>query len=186
MECRIRTLACLALIAAAGLIATSGGARPQRDAHSPWSGCCGVKPWSQGRGDRIGQSVTGSSMLRNQAAILEGVPDAYADLRNPLPRTRATIERGAGVYARSCAQCHGDTGLGDGSAGRALAHPPANLAWLSRMPTSLWDPFMYWTIAEGGALLHTAMPSFKASLSERDSWAVIAYIQARVPRRKPR
>jgi mono/diheme cytochrome c family protein len=134
----------------------------------------------------MGQGVTGSSMLRNQAVILEGVPDAYAGLRNPLPRTRATIERGAAVYARSCAACHGDTGLGDGPAGRALAHPPANLAWLSRMPVRLWDPFMYWTIADGGAILHTAMPSFKASLSEKDSWAVIAYIQARLPRRKSR
>ena len=134
----------------------------------------------------MGQGVTGSSMLRNQAVMMEGVPDAYAAFRNPLLRTRATIERGARVYARSCAACHGDTGLGDGPAGRALSHPPANLAWLSRMPASLWDPFMYWTITEGGALLHTAMPSFKDSLSKGDRWAVIAYIQARLPRSKSR
>ena len=54
------------------------------------------------------------------------------------------------------------------------------------MPASLWDPFMYWTISEGGALLHTAMPSFKDSLSKGDRWAVIAYIQARLPRSKSR
>jgi mono/diheme cytochrome c family protein len=179
-------LALAVSLAAAGLVASSGGAQPRRHAHSPWSECCGVKPWNQGRGDKIGQGVTGSSLLRNQAVMLEGVPDAYAGLRNPLPRTRATIARGAGVYARSCAACHGDTGLGDGPAGRALAHPPANLAWLSRMPVRLWDPFMIWTISEGGALLHTAMPGFEASLSEDDRWAVIAYIQARLPRRKSR
>jgi mono/diheme cytochrome c family protein len=45
---------------------------------------------------------------------------------------------------------------------------------------------MYWTVAEGGAPLHAAMPSFKDTLSKDDSWAVIAYIQARLPRSKSR
>jgi len=41
---------------------------------------------------------------------------------------------------------------------------------------------MAWTVAEGGA----AMPSFKQSLSETDRWAVIAYIQARLPAGPPK
>ena len=175
-----RALALIISIAAAGLTATSG------QSHDPplWSGCCGVKPWGQRGGAASGQPVTGSSLLRNQAILLEGIPEPYAALRNPLPKTKATIERGAGVYARYCASCHGATGLGDGPAGRAMAHPPANLAWLSRMPVKLWDGFMAWTVAEGGGILHSDMPSFKQTLSDDDRWAVIAYIQARLPRRK--
>jgi mono/diheme cytochrome c family protein len=130
--------------------------------------------------------VTGSSLIRNQAVMMEGVPEPYAALRNPLPRTKATIERGASVYARYCASCHGTTGLGDGPAGRTMSHPPANLAWLSRMPIKLWDGFMYWTLAEGGGILHSDMPRFNDTLSEDDLWAVIGYIQARLPRSKPR
>jgi hypothetical protein len=38
--------------------------------------------------------------------------------------------------------CHGDTGRGDGNAGRNLSPPPGNLAWLSQMPVARWDPFM--------------------------------------------
>ena len=133
------------------------------------------------------RGVAGStSMWRKHTAMMGGVPAPYAGLRNPLPRTSATVERGAKVYANSCASCHGDTGLGDGPAGRTLSPPPANLAWLSRMPMSRWDPFMYWTVSEGGAPIGTAMPSFKESLSKGDRWAVIAYIQARLPRSKSR
>ena len=125
-------------------------------------------------------------MLRNQAVMLEGVPERYADLHNPLPKTRATIARGASLYARHCAGCHGPTGLGDGPAGHAMSHPPANLAWLLRLPIRLRDAFMYWTIAEGGGILRSDMPRFDETLSEEDRWAVIAYIQARLPRINPR
>jgi mono/diheme cytochrome c family protein len=51
------------------------------------------------------------------------------------------------------------------------------------MPMAQWDPFMYWTIAEGGAQFGTAMPAFKSVLSENDIWVVTAYIQARLPQR---
>ena len=75
------------------------------------------------------------------------------------------------------------TGQGDGEAGKNLSPPPGNLAWLSQMPMVRWDPFMYWTIAEGGAAFGTAMPAFKGALTENDIWAVTAYIQARLPER---
>ncbi len=42
---------------------------------------------------------------------------------------------------------------------------------------------MYWTVAEGGAPLGTAMPSFKDSLSKQEILEVIAYIQARLPQK---
>ena len=51
------------------------------------------------------------------------------------------------------------------------------------MPMAQWDSFMYWTIAEGGAQFGSAMPAFKDALSKDDIWAVIAYIQARLPQK---
>lgn len=150
---------------------------------APWWSCCGVKPWNQGR--RAIDALRAADGIRNRSAMVVGIPPSFGGLRNPLPRTSATLARGADVYDHYCATCHGVTGLGDGRSGRALAVPPANLAMLSRMPISRWDPFMYWTVTEGGAPLHTAMPAFKNSLSAEDSWAVIAYIQARLPRIKP-
>jgi mono/diheme cytochrome c family protein len=87
------------------------------------------------------------------------------------------------VYDSNCASCHGPNGAGDGEAGKGLNPPRGNLVWLSQMPMVEWDPFMYWTVAEGGAQFGTAMPAFKDTLSKDDIWAVVAYIQAQMPRR---
>ena len=133
-------------------------------------------------GAMVSEHAARAGMARNEAAMAGKVPAGYAGVRNPLPKTAATIERGARVYARHCASCHGATGLGDGPDGLALSPRPASLAWLSRMPIIRWDPFMYWTVAEGGAAFDTAMPAFRRKLSRDDRWAAIAYIQARLPR----
>jgi mono/diheme cytochrome c family protein len=133
-------------------------------------------------GGMIGSSY--GSMRRHHTAMTGTVPAPYTHFSNPLPRTRATVERGGAVYAENCASCHGQTGLGNGPVARSLSPPPANLAWLSRMPMARWDPYMYWTIAEGGAPFGTGMPSFKGRLSKDDTWSVIAYIQARLPASK--
>jgi mono/diheme cytochrome c family protein len=136
-------------------------------------------------GQGFGGGMMGGSMARNHTAMMGGLPKAYAQLRNPLPVTRATLERGEGIYAANCASCHGATGYGDGPAARELNPPPANLAWLSRMPMGRWDAFMYWTVAEGGAPFGTGMPAFKSALPSKDIWAAVAYIQARLPASSP-
>lgn len=169
---------------------SAAGAQPGSQS-SPWRGCCGVTPWSGGghagmmgggmMGHGHGGGMMGSSAARNRVAMSGGVPAPYRNVSNPLPRTAATIERGAAVYSANCASCHGATGLGDGPAAQELSPRPANLAWLSQMPMSRWDPFMYWTIAEGGSQFSTAMPGFKGSLSKDEIWAVTAYIQAHLP-----
>jgi mono/diheme cytochrome c family protein len=111
------------------------------------------------------------SMPRHHAAMMSGIPAPYNALRNPLPRTRESVERGEVVYDNNCASCHGATGAGDGEAGRGLDPPPGNLAWLAQMPMVRRDPFIYWTIAEGGSQFVSAMPAFKRTLSKDDIWA---------------
>lgn len=180
-----------AVVLSAASVISPAGSQPKPPHASPWTGCCGATSWPQGgmmgRGGMMGgRGMMGGSMARHHAAMMSGVPGDYASARNPLPQTPATVERGAKVYAANCASCHGPQGYGDGPAASGLNPRPANLAWLSRMPMSRWDPFMYWTVSEGGAPFGTAMPSFKTSLSEADRWAAIAYIQASLPPVKPR
>lgn len=203
----MRMLAIAGLVLALG-VATVGGAaadaQPQAQTPQAWPGCCGATPWPQGpgmmgghggmmgghgsgmMGRGMGGGMMGPGSVRDHAAMMGGVPAPYAGRSNPLPRTSATVERGAEVYAANCASCHGPTGFGDGPAGLTLSPRPANLAWLSRMPMSNWDPFMFWTVSEGGSQFGSAMPSFKDSLSDQDRWAVIAYVQAHLPRVKAR
>jgi mono/diheme cytochrome c family protein len=133
------------------------------------------------RSGAMGGGMMGGSAARNHAAMMGGLPAPYANLTNPLPQAAETVERGAKVYADNCASCHGPAGYGDGPAASKLNPRPADLAWLSRMPMSRWDPFMFWTVSEGGAPVGSAMPSFKDSLSVTDRWAVVGYIQAHLP-----
>ncbi|MDE2623660.1 MAG: cytochrome c [Betaproteobacteria bacterium] len=147
-------------------------------------GCGGMMG---GRGGMMGGWQRGPDwrgpgpMPRHHVAMMWGIPAPYTSMTNPLPRTQATLERGAAVYTANCAACHGTEGLGDGPAGRNPSPPPGNLAWLSNMPMSRWDAFMYWTIAEGGSQFDTAMPAFKDSLSKDQIWEVSAYVQAHLP-----
>ncbi len=178
-----------ALLILAVVLARTEPANAQPQPRAAWQGCCGVTPWPYaggtmggGRMGMIGGGrMMGGSMARNHAAMMGGVPAPYTHLTNPLPRTAATIERGAKVYAENCASCHGPSGYGDGPAASNLNPRPANLAWLSRMAMSRWDPFMFWTVSEGGVPVGSAMPSFKTSVSVADRWAVIGYIQAHLP-----
>ncbi len=89
-----------------------------------------------------------------------------------IPVTTPSLTRGAEVYNRECAACHGSRGRGDGPAGRALTPAPANLA----DHASLADvtPLAFYqrvTIGVAG----TAMPAYESRLSAEDRWAVAAY-----------
>ena len=179
---------CLVTLISGTLASSAMSQQPQVPAQSPWNGCCGVSQWPMGPG-MMGRGMMGRGMMgggmgfmaRRHQAMMSGIPAPYSTMSNPLPVARETIDRGAKVYAQRCLVCHGATGLGDGEGGRNLSPPPGNLAWLSQMPMSRWDGYIYWTIAEGGVPFGTAMPAFKGALSSDEIWAVTAYIQAHLP-----
>ncbi|MCX7587067.1 c-type cytochrome [Phenylobacterium sp. 58.2.17] len=179
----------VAALAATSICSAPAEAQPQPQAGTAWRGCCGVTPWPHGGGMMGGGGMMRGGMMggssdRHHVAMMGGVPAPYTNLTNPLPQGAATIKHGAAVYAANCTSCHGTTGLGDGEAARALSPRPASLAWLSNMPISRWDAFMYWSVAEGGEQFNSGMPAFKDSLSKDDIWAVIGYIQAHLPAAK--
>ena len=91
---------------------------------------------------------------------------------------RAALDRGATVYAYSCAKCHGDSGRGDGGYvldGRLL-RPPSFLADDWRFASDL--PGLRQAILEGN---DKGMPHWgRAGLSPRDMDAVARYITRRL------
>jgi mono/diheme cytochrome c family protein len=98
---------------------------------------------------------------------------AYAQPGAP---TAADVDAGKRIYASNCAQCHGPEGLGDGEAGKGLSPPPADVARSSKLPIAT-DAYLYWTIAEGGAPVGSAMPPFKTVLDETRISQVVAYLR---------
>jgi mono/diheme cytochrome c family protein len=122
-----------------------------------------------------------ANLARHHQAMMYGIPAPYRAARDPLPNTPVKLRHGAAVFQQNCAACHGPGGSGNGPASRDLVPPPANLAWLVHTPISRSDPYMLWTISEGGQSFGSDMPSFKRTLSRNDIWSVISYIRAGLP-----
>jgi mono/diheme cytochrome c family protein len=126
-----------------------------------------------------------ANIVRKQQVIMHGVPQPYTGMRDPTGDTAAKLERGRMVFDHNCAACHGWSGQGTGPDAFAQVPAPADLEWLARTPKNRSDPYMYWTVAEGGNAFESEMPAFKDKLSKKDMWAVIAYVRAGLPRRSP-
>lgn len=126
-----------------------------------------------------------ASLARKQFVIMSGVPADYRYARDPSVDTAVKLRRGQAVFDQHCAACHGWTGEGTGPEAFALVPAPADLEWIAHTPKNKAEPYMAWAIGEGGAQFESDMPAFKKSLSKADSWAVIAYLRAGMPRKTP-
>ena len=93
-----------------------------------------------------------------------------------LPARSPSLERGAVVFRERCAECHGESGRGDGPKAHQLeGPPPANLADPKTMGgTTLLEIFRRIAIGVPG----TAMPEFAEDIPLEDRWAVAAYVSA--------
>jgi high-affinity iron transporter len=113
--------------------------------------------------------------------VLPGCGDADADLPREYRRVDvpsawlASMEaraRGGALFREHCALCHGERGNGRGVRREGLATSPRDFTD-PRWHAATSPRRVYFAIREG---VHgTAMPSWKA-LSERDGWALTAYV----------
>jgi mono/diheme cytochrome c family protein len=129
-----------------------------------------------GAGQMHGMGGMQASMLRHRYLHQHGIDAQYADKANPLAPTAADLDAGRALYGQLCAQCHGPSGHGDGDAGKALNPAPADLTLAAKRPMAT-DAYLYWTVAEGGVPVGSAMPPFKSALSETQIWQLISYLR---------
>lgn len=132
-----------------------------------------------------GQPRWMANIARKQHVIMNGVPRPYGMARDPWRDTASKLRRGRDIFDQKCASCHGWSGQGTGPDAFALVPAPADLEWLAGKPKSKADPYIYWSIAEGGRAFDSEMPAYKQTLSKRDIWSVTAYLRAGMPGRSP-
>lgn len=118
----------------------------------------------------------GISMQRHRLVMMGSLPASYASARNPLENTAANVEAGKALFQQNCVACHGTSGRGDGPAAAGLNPRPANIVAAMGMPIA-GDGYLDWTISEGGAPTGSAMPAFKANLTQHQIWQVILYLR---------
>lgn len=101
------------------------------------------------------------------------IPLEAEKLKNPLPASDEALHEGQALYIMSCAICHGSDGHARTDLGRAM-YPPA--MDLTSPHVQHWtDAELFWIIQNGVRL--TGMPSWKATISERDTWKMVNFIK---------
>ena len=102
------------------------------------------------------------------------------------PKTQEILDQGKRLYKESgCNACHGEQGRGDGPSAGELKDDWGWPIWPSDLT---WRPLKrgsdiretYLTLVSG--LSGTPMPSYADSLSSRELWALVYYLESLVPR----
>lgn len=101
------------------------------------------------------------------------VPDAAKRVPNPLKPSQADLPRAQRVYLDKCAECHGDSGKGDGSQGKMYDPLPTNFTDAQQMD-KVSDGELFYKISEG----HRPMPSFKKRLTEEQRWQLVLFLRS--------
>ena len=91
--------------------------------------------------------------------------------KNPIASDAASIEAGKSIYKKSCNDCHGKKGKGDGPKSAELEKNPQDFTKDAFQKQS--DGSLFWKITEG----KKPMPSFKHDLNKDQRWQVINYIR---------
>ena len=101
------------------------------------------------------------------------IPDEEKQRKNPIAPSEAALKAAKQVFAEQCANCHGDTGKGDGSDAMMYDPAPANLTDAAHM-NKMTDGEIYFMISEG----RKPMPSFKKRLTDEQRWQLVLLVRS--------
>jgi len=93
--------------------------------------------------------------------------------KNPLPASDANLNAAKPVYNEYCANCHGDSGKGDGSDAMMYDPSPSDLTDAKHM-NSLTDGEIFYQITQG----RKPMPSFRKKLTEDQRWQLVILVRS--------
>lgn len=131
--------------------------------------------------DASGEEYMTASVVPDTIGEAPGAegPTAFSSKFAPEPEAYpGLLKRGGQVYAANCFVCHGGVGNGEGPWAPTLSTPARDFTdstWMA----SQSDGVFFTSILRG--VPGTPMPSFAGRLSERDIWAVTAYIRGFSP-----
>ena len=128
-----------------------------------------LAPWAKPAAEFLGIGAMALSAVLALNAVVNPESDT---LNNPVALTDASVERGSILFARNCAQCHGDTGRGDGPSGVNLRPQPAD--FLVHVPYH-GDSTLFGWISNG--VQGTGMPAFGDQLTEEERWDLVNFLR---------
>jgi len=100
------------------------------------------------------------------------VPEAAKQVKNPLPPSEDNLKAARSVYRDKCADCHGDSGKGDGDRARMHKTRPSDLTDAVHIDSET-DGELFYKITHG----HRPMPSFGKRLTDQQRWQLVLLIR---------
>jgi mono/diheme cytochrome c family protein len=104
------------------------------------------------------------------------IPEEAKSRKNPLHPSEAAIKAAKSLYTENCAQCHGESGKGDGSEALKYDPKPADFTDAAHMNT-VTDGAMFYQISQG----RKPMPAFKRRMTEDQRWQLVLLIRSFAP-----
>ena len=108
------------------------------------------------------------------------VPEEAKKAKNPVPVNEAGLASARGLFAENCAQCHGETGKGDGPMADMTTPKPADFSD-AHMMGEMTDGEVFYKISEG----RMPMPSFKKKFSDEQRWQLVNLVRTFAPKTAP-
>lgn len=99
-------------------------------------------------------------------------PETAKAVENPISTETKAVETGKKLFAQQCATCHGNSGKGDGPAGKYLGKPLPDFTTAEFQEQT--DGEIFWKITTGKA----PMPTFEKMLTDEQRWQVINFIRS--------
>jgi mono/diheme cytochrome c family protein len=125
-------------------------------------------------------SLAAWGLARRQGKDEWPVPEETKKVKNPVSVSEAGLVTARGLYAENCAQCHGETGKGDGPMAEMTRPKPADFSD-AKMMSGITDGEIFYKIAEG----RMPMPSFKKKFSDEQRWQLVNLIRTFASRPAP-
>jgi len=101
------------------------------------------------------------------------VPEAAKRVTNPIKASQADLITARKLYSDKCAECHGDTGKGDGAQAKKYDPPATDFTDAAHM-NSVSDGELFYKISEG----HRPMPGFRKRFTEQQRWQLVIFIRS--------
>jgi mono/diheme cytochrome c family protein len=99
------------------------------------------------------------------------VPANFKSMKNPIATCDASTKTGQALYAKTCAACHGKTGLADGPKAKSLKTVPTNFSKAESQNQTDGEHFYKTKTGRGD------MPKYEGKLSDDDIWNIVNYMR---------
>jgi high-affinity iron transporter len=125
-------------------------------------------------------SIAAAVAAKRPPAALDSLETRFAALlgneaKLELPKRPLDLAEGRTIFEKSCASCHGATGLGDGPAGATMNPRPPAIGMQTHMHGI--SPAMTYRILSVG-IAGTPMAGFSGTLTPEQRWNVVAYVNS--------